>query len=39
MLAVNAVALWKAVIFANYVYGEAFLWGKALGYYNMMVKP
>ena len=31
LLAVNAVALWKAVIVANYVYGEPFLWGKALG--------
>jgi branched-chain amino acid transport system ATP-binding protein len=31
VLAMNAVALWKAVVVANYVYGEPFLWGKALG--------
>ncbi|MFZ4722301.1 MAG: ABC transporter ATP-binding protein [Phycisphaerales bacterium] len=29
-LALNAIALWKAVVVANYVYGEPFLWGKAI---------
>ncbi|NBX25209.1 MAG: ABC transporter ATP-binding protein [Planctomycetes bacterium] len=29
-LAVNILSLWKAVVVANYAYGEPFAWGKAL---------
>jgi ABC-type branched-subunit amino acid transport system ATPase component len=30
VLALNVLALWKAVVVANYAYGEPFPWGKAL---------
>ena len=30
VLALNVLALWKAVVVANYVYGEPFAWGKAI---------
>jgi branched-chain amino acid transport system ATP-binding protein len=30
VLAVNILALWKAVVVANYAYGESFAWDKAL---------
>jgi ABC-type branched-subunit amino acid transport system ATPase component len=31
VLALNSVALWNAVVVANYVYGEPFVWSRALG--------
>jgi ABC-type branched-subunit amino acid transport system ATPase component len=31
VLALHSTALWKAAVIENYVYGEPFVWGRALG--------